>query len=222
MGAIFGGGVALAFHDSASWFVLPAMLVAGMVGGMLWARDSRVPAHALQRQRDPRVADARLRRVADPVAARARRVARPGRLQFPAVEDVRRQRAAAQSARGDAAQRRLAARARRRGRGLALHAQEPRRLPDARGGPRARRGQLRGHLGVAHRVARHADRRRVRRHRRRRRGRRADRPAAAHRARRATASPRSSSRSSGACIRSASCSRACSCRCSTSAARPRR
>ena len=37
MGAIFGGGVALAFYDSESVLVLPAMLVAGLVGGMLWA-----------------------------------------------------------------------------------------------------------------------------------------------------------------------------------------
>ena len=37
MGAIFGGGVALAFHDSESPLVLPAMLLAGMAGGMLWA-----------------------------------------------------------------------------------------------------------------------------------------------------------------------------------------
>ena len=37
MGAIFGGGVALAFHDVDSKLVLPAMLVAGMAGGMLWA-----------------------------------------------------------------------------------------------------------------------------------------------------------------------------------------
>jgi simple sugar transport system permease protein len=37
MGAIFGGGVALAFHGSESIFVLPLMIVAGMVGGMLWA-----------------------------------------------------------------------------------------------------------------------------------------------------------------------------------------
>jgi ABC-type uncharacterized transport system permease subunit len=37
MGAIFGGGVALAFHDSQSVLVLPAMVVAGMAGGMLWA-----------------------------------------------------------------------------------------------------------------------------------------------------------------------------------------
>jgi simple sugar transport system permease protein len=37
MGAIFGGGVALAFHGSESPLVLPLMLLAGMAGGMLWA-----------------------------------------------------------------------------------------------------------------------------------------------------------------------------------------
>ncbi len=37
MGAIFGGGVALAFHDSTSPLVLPLMLVAGLLGGMAWA-----------------------------------------------------------------------------------------------------------------------------------------------------------------------------------------
>ncbi len=37
MGAIFGGGLALAFHDSTSPLLLPAMIVAGAVGGMLWA-----------------------------------------------------------------------------------------------------------------------------------------------------------------------------------------
>lgn len=37
MGAIAGGGVALAFHGSESVLVLPAMIVAGMAGGMLWA-----------------------------------------------------------------------------------------------------------------------------------------------------------------------------------------
>ena len=36
MGAIAGGGVALAFHRSESHFVLPLMLVAGVAGGMLW------------------------------------------------------------------------------------------------------------------------------------------------------------------------------------------
>jgi len=37
MGAIAGGGVALAFQDVDSPFILPAMLVAGLLGGMLWA-----------------------------------------------------------------------------------------------------------------------------------------------------------------------------------------
>ena len=37
LGAIFGGGVALAFHDSASSLVLPMMIVAGAGGGMMWA-----------------------------------------------------------------------------------------------------------------------------------------------------------------------------------------
>jgi general nucleoside transport system permease protein len=37
MGAIFGGGVALAFVDSTSPLVLPLMIVAGAAGGMLWA-----------------------------------------------------------------------------------------------------------------------------------------------------------------------------------------
>jgi general nucleoside transport system permease protein len=37
MGAIFGGGLALLFQESASPFVLPLMLVAGVCGGMTWA-----------------------------------------------------------------------------------------------------------------------------------------------------------------------------------------
>jgi ABC-type uncharacterized transport system permease subunit len=37
MGAIFGGGVALAFHDSGSALALPLMIAAGAIGGMLWA-----------------------------------------------------------------------------------------------------------------------------------------------------------------------------------------
>lgn len=37
MGAVAGGGVALAFGDSGSlWWVLPLVLVAGMMGGMIW------------------------------------------------------------------------------------------------------------------------------------------------------------------------------------------
>jgi general nucleoside transport system permease protein len=37
MGAIFGGGVALFFQESTSSLLLPAMLLAGVAGGMLWA-----------------------------------------------------------------------------------------------------------------------------------------------------------------------------------------
>lgn len=37
LGAICGGGVALALQDSGSAWVLPLMLVAGAVGGMVWA-----------------------------------------------------------------------------------------------------------------------------------------------------------------------------------------
>ena len=37
MGAVFGGGIALYFNESTSGFVLPAMFIAGAVGGMLWA-----------------------------------------------------------------------------------------------------------------------------------------------------------------------------------------
>lgn len=37
LGAITGGGLALLFHQSDSYLLLPAMLVAGVVGGALWA-----------------------------------------------------------------------------------------------------------------------------------------------------------------------------------------
>ena len=36
IGAILGGGLAIFFHDSASPFLLPAMLLAGIVGGIAW------------------------------------------------------------------------------------------------------------------------------------------------------------------------------------------
>ncbi|MBC8158476.1 MAG: ABC transporter permease, partial [Alphaproteobacteria bacterium] len=36
-GAILGGGIAIFFHDSTSAFLLPAMLIAGAIGGMAWA-----------------------------------------------------------------------------------------------------------------------------------------------------------------------------------------
>ena len=37
IGAILGGGVGLAFWDSENVLLLPAMMIAGIVGGMLWA-----------------------------------------------------------------------------------------------------------------------------------------------------------------------------------------
>lgn len=37
LGAIFGGGLALAFFDVDTVFLLPAMLIAGIIGGMAWA-----------------------------------------------------------------------------------------------------------------------------------------------------------------------------------------
>ena len=37
LGALFGGGLALAFFDVDTVFLLPAMLVAGIIGGMAWA-----------------------------------------------------------------------------------------------------------------------------------------------------------------------------------------
>jgi general nucleoside transport system permease protein len=37
LGAIAGGGMALAFHDSSSALLIPAMIVAGIVGGAAWA-----------------------------------------------------------------------------------------------------------------------------------------------------------------------------------------
>ena len=37
MGAICGGGVALAFYGEGGWWVMPLMIVAGALGGMAWA-----------------------------------------------------------------------------------------------------------------------------------------------------------------------------------------
>lgn len=37
IGAVFGGGLAIFFHESTSPFLLPGMLVAGVIGGMVWA-----------------------------------------------------------------------------------------------------------------------------------------------------------------------------------------
>lgn len=37
MGAIFGAGVALAFYPADFWFIFPLMIIASIIGGVLWA-----------------------------------------------------------------------------------------------------------------------------------------------------------------------------------------
>ncbi len=37
LGGIFGGAVALYFYEVEAWYVLPLMIMAGIIGGMLWA-----------------------------------------------------------------------------------------------------------------------------------------------------------------------------------------
>jgi simple sugar transport system permease protein len=37
MGAIFGAGAGLAFYPMEAWYIFPIMIVAGAIGGMLWA-----------------------------------------------------------------------------------------------------------------------------------------------------------------------------------------
>lgn len=36
MGAIFGGGIALLFHEQAGWWILPLMIFMGAIGGAFW------------------------------------------------------------------------------------------------------------------------------------------------------------------------------------------
>ena len=204
MGAIFGGGVALRVPGSAqSPWLLPRCCSPGR-----WAACCGQPSPRASRTRFNAneiltSADARLRGYARPVAARARCVARPGRIQLPAVEGVRR----CALLPNLLPETRLnvgfllaspPSRAR-----LALHAQEPRRVsrcasrawrppPPTTPGISATRTVWLGMLiGGA-----------LRGPRRRGRSGGTDRPAAADPCRRATASPRSSSRSSADCIRS--------------------
>ncbi len=179
MGAIFGGGLALAFQDSTSPLLLPLMLVAGVVGGMLWAA---IPAFLRTRfNANEILTSLMLVYVATLTLSLLVHGAwrDPEGFNFPQSKMFGDAALSPILLPGDAAQRRAAAGARRRRAGLALHAQEPGRLPDARRGTCTRRRQLRRHFRAAHRVARHADRRRLRGTRRRERGGRSDRPAAA-------------------------------------------
>ena len=65
MGAIAGGGVALAAYGDEGIWLLPLMIIAGGLGGMAWGCDPGLPEEPLQCQRDPDQPDADLRR--DPV-----------------------------------------------------------------------------------------------------------------------------------------------------------
>ena len=40
MGAIFGGGIGIYFHDTNSFWLLPLMIIGGAIGGAFWANDT--------------------------------------------------------------------------------------------------------------------------------------------------------------------------------------
>ena len=65
------------------WWILPAMLVLGALGGLLYAHDPRAAARAARRVGDPDEPDARLCRQARPRLAGARPVADPQGFNFP-------------------------------------------------------------------------------------------------------------------------------------------
>ena len=82
LGAVAATGVALYFGDAESALVLPAMVLAGAAGGRLGGDPGRC-AHALQRQRDPGVADAGLCGPALRVLAGVRAWKDPDGFNFP-------------------------------------------------------------------------------------------------------------------------------------------
>ena len=161
--------------------VLPAMIVAGALGGMAWAAIPALAAHALQRQRDPDVADARLRR--DARCCRCSCTAR-GAIRRASTSRSRSCSPTARCCRCSSPGTRLNVgvprRARGRRRGLASSC--ARASPASRCASPGLAPAAAHYAGIsahAHRVDSACCRRRVRRPRRRRRGRRADRPAAA-------------------------------------------
>ena len=60
MGAIAGGGVALASWGETGVWILPPMFVAGILGGMVWAAIPAFLKTQVRRQRDPDQPDAHL------------------------------------------------------------------------------------------------------------------------------------------------------------------
>jgi simple sugar transport system permease protein len=55
MGALAGGGVAIAFDGVDAWWVLPLMVIAGAIGGALWgpSRPCCAPASTPRRPSPP-------------------------------------------------------------------------------------------------------------------------------------------------------------------------
>ena len=217
LGGIVASGVAIYFDQATGWWILPTMMIAGVLGGMAWAA---IPALLKSRFNTNEIlVSLMLTYVATQLLIYL--VSGPWRdpqgMNFPlsemfsddALYPTLLRRLALGMAERHASERIGVRHADRDSARVAFHAQELRGLPDERRRSRAARRALRrllrqeNHLDVA------ADQRRPRGPRRHGRGRRSDRPVAGRRGRRATASPRSSSCSSGGCIRSASCSRAC-------------
>ena len=78
VGAILGAGIALALDGSPSAVTIPAMIVAGALGGAAVRADPGGPAGVLLDQRDHRLADAQLRRGAGPDVPDLRLASRTG------------------------------------------------------------------------------------------------------------------------------------------------
>ena len=116
VGAIAGGGIALAFWGEAGVWILPLMCLAGLLGGMAYAAIPAFLKTRLGRQRDPDQPDADLRRHAVPQHAGLRALEGPGGLRLPAVAPVHRGSAAADDPGGHAAASRRAGGAAGRGR----------------------------------------------------------------------------------------------------------
>ena len=79
-------------RPAAAWmgrWIVVAILLAGVLGGMVWAAHRRAAARPLQRQRDPGQPDARLRGRHGAELPRLRAVEGPAGLQLPADHHLR-------------------------------------------------------------------------------------------------------------------------------------
>ena len=92
LGAICGGGLALAFPDAPAWAIFPAMIVAGVAGRHGQRRPGRLVAHPVQRQRDPDQPDVGLHHAVSAGVSRHRPLARPAGIWLSADGAVLRRR----------------------------------------------------------------------------------------------------------------------------------